>query len=113
VTRWPRRSTPLPAGFPAPLLEFVEADWQQWLLDGPDPATVAYVDMAAFYRQLEAKPAVAACWRRLDAHRRWTAARRGWLEAHGQDRLAFDWWIDDIAYEHRVLRAELRAAATG
>jgi hypothetical protein len=90
----------------------VESDWSEWLLDGPDPAAQAYKDgdSTAFYAGLADRPAVAAAWRRMDAHRRWTAARRAWLEAHGEHRLAFDWWIDDIAYEHRVLRQELRAA---
>ena len=110
MTRWPRRAAPFPVDLPQPLATFAEADWQEWQLDGPDPAAAAYVDMAVFYRRLEGKPEVAACWRRLDAHKRWTAARRTWLEAHGEHDLAFDWWIDDVAYEHRVLRAELRAA---
>jgi hypothetical protein len=110
VSRWPRRSKPLPDGFPQPLQEFVEADWQAWLLGGPDPAASAYVNLEGFYRaHADKPPAWHAVYRRLDAHKRWTAARRAWLEANGHHDLAFDWWIDDIAHEHRVLRAELRA----
>jgi hypothetical protein len=110
MTRWPRRARPDPGDLPAPLAEFCEADWSEWLLDGPDPGTEGYVDAERFYAGLADRPAVAACWRRLDAHKRWSAARRAWLEAHGHPQLAFDGWIDDIAYEHRVLRAEIRAA---
>jgi hypothetical protein len=111
VTRWPRRLQPVPAGLPKPLQEFVDADWQEWLLDGPDPAASAYKDgdVERFYRlHAHRGPRWAATYRRLDAHKRWTAARRAWLEAHGHADLAFDWWIDDVAYEHRVLQRELR-----
>jgi hypothetical protein len=111
VTRWPRRLQPTPAGLPKSLQEFVEADWETWLLDAPDPAASAYADgdVERFYRlHADKSPAWHALYRRLDRHKRWTAARRGWLEAHGYHDLAWDQWIDDVAYEHRVLRRELR-----
>ena len=111
MTRWPRRAKTLRPGLPKSLQEFVEDDWSEWLLPGPDPGTVGYVDVDAFYAGLADRPEVAAVWRRLDAHKRWTAARRTWLEAHGHPDLAFDCWLDDVAYEHRVLRAELREAS--
>lgn len=113
MTRWPRRLQPTPAGLPKPLQEFVEADWHEWLLDGPDPAASAYAggDLERFYRiHAHRGPRWATIYRRLDAHKRWTEARRAWLEANGHDDLALDWWIEDISYEHRVLRAELREA---
>jgi hypothetical protein len=96
---------------PGPPQHFVEADWSEWLLDGPDPGAEGYVDMAAFYAGIADRPKLVAAWRRLDAHRRWTAARRAWLEAQGMHQAAVDCWVDDIAAEHRVLRAQIREAA--
>jgi hypothetical protein len=115
---------------PKPLQAFIEADWQEWMLEGPDPAADAYVDMEAFYalphpvtRQvfrgtglpavtrtetvgIGDRPELVAYWRHLDAHRRWTAARRAWLEAAGHHDLAFDTWLDDVSYRNRVLRPQ-------
>jgi hypothetical protein len=117
---------------PAPLLEFGEADWREWLGDGPDPAAAGLaVPLAEWYALphpvervcgwvggeqrtqtmmvgIGDRPHLVTRYRRLDAHRRWTAARRAWLEAHGFGQLAVDWWIDDVSYEHRALRREIR-----
>jgi hypothetical protein len=100
--------------WPIPLQRFIEADWQAWLLDGPDPAASAYADgdSERFYQlHADRPPAWHVIHRRLDAHKRWTAARRSWLEAHGHPDLALDCWLDDVSYEHRVLRRELREAS--
>jgi hypothetical protein len=126
MTTWPRRREPDP-GWPAPLRTFHEADWQEWLLDGPDPAAHAYVDIDAFYALpheitevcgwvdseqrtrtvmvgIGDRPDLVAHWRRIDAHHRWREARRAWLKAHGLHDLALHNWIEDIQYERRVLR---------
>lgn len=96
---------------PVPLQTFVESDWSEWLLNRPDPAAEAYVDLEVFYRGLADKPAVAACYRRRDARTRWHWARRAWLKMYGYHDLAFDDWIDEIGSEHRILDAELREAS--
>jgi hypothetical protein len=97
--------------FPVPLQRFVEADWQEWLLDGRDPGIEGYVDVDTFYAGIADRPELVAAWRRLDAHQRWTAARRAWLEERGMRDLAIHYWIQDIQEEHRVLRAQIREAA--
>lgn len=130
MTRWPRRRGPDP-GLPAPLATFVEADWQTWLLDGPDPAQEGYavplaewlgpphpVEQVAGWINGQVRtrvimvgigdrPELVAVYRRHHAHKRWRAARRAWLEAHGHHDLAFDCWLDDVAGEHRQLVREL------
>jgi hypothetical protein len=113
VTRWPRRAKPLPPDMPVPLRSFVEADWQAWLLDGPDPGSESYKDgdSSAFYARIAGRPELVACWRRRDAHQRWSAARCAWLKERGHDQLAFNAWLDDLAYEHQVIRGEIREAA--
>lgn len=136
MTRWPRRAKPLPADMPQPLREFVAADWGEWLLKGPDPAQEGLgVPLAEFYALphpverevfrgtahpittevvtvgIGDRPALVAEHRRLDAHRRWTAARRGWLEEHVSPEAGFDFWIDAIAEEHRMTTG--RRAASG
>jgi hypothetical protein len=106
---------------PAPLRAFNEADWQEWLLDGPDPAADAYVDMEAFYALphpaewvngwvngerrtstvivgIGDRPELVAHYRRMDAHKRWSAARVAWLKERGLPWL--DTWIDDMRFEH-------------
>jgi hypothetical protein len=40
-----------------------------------------------------------AVWRWIDAHRRWRAARREWLQANGLPWL--EEWIADVRAEHR------------
>ena len=80
------------------------ADWQAWLLAGEDPAAAAYADgdLEAFYRLHAGRP---PAWhevsRRLDAHKRWSAARIAWLRARELPWL--EDWIDAANYERRVL----------
>jgi hypothetical protein len=102
---------------PQPLREFAEADWQEWLLDGPDPAAEAFKDgdSTAFYAGIADRPELVAHHRLLDAHQRWIAARRGWLEEHVSADAGFDFWIDAIAEHHRMRTRDhpARRAATG
>lgn len=124
MTRWPGRKQPDP-GIPGPLREFNEADWQEWLLDGPDPAADAYaVPLEEWYApphpvEVEVfrgtglpmttrmemvgigdRPELVAVWRRVDAHKRWSHARIEWLKARGLPWLAT--WIDDVRAEHQL-----------
>jgi len=136
VSRWPRRRQQLPPDMPQPLRAFVADDWSEWLLAGPDPAQEGLgVPLAEFYALphpvvvedfrgtavpvstkvvmvgIGDQPGLVAHHRRLDAHRRWTAARRDWLEEHVSPEAGLDFWIDAIAEEHRMRTG--RRAATG
>jgi hypothetical protein len=131
MTNWPRRREP-DAGWPAPLRQFEPADWQEWLLDGPDPAqegllvplqewyapphpmefdgfrgtglpAVPYTEMIG----IGDRPEVVAAWRTYHAHKRWSAARIAWLKARGLPSL--ETWLEDVRYEHHVLRRGLYA----
>jgi hypothetical protein len=48
------------------------------------------------------RPELVAHHRLLDAHKRWTAARRSWLEEHCGFDAGFDFWIDAVAEHHRM-----------
>jgi hypothetical protein len=116
--------------WPPGLGRFNPDDWQEWMLDGPDPAADAYkIPLEEFYAmphettQLagysngeeilrtvtvgigDKPPEVIAVWRWIDAHRRWTEARVGGLKQNGYEWL--DVWLDGIRAEHRK-REELR-----
>jgi hypothetical protein len=135
VTRWPRRVKELPADMPQPLREFNADDWQEWLLDGPDPAEEdRNISLAEYYAlphpkvvedfrgtahptttkiitvgigdQLE----LVAHHRRLDAHKRWYEARRAWLEEHVDPQAGFSFWIDAVAEHHRMSTRDHPAA---
>src|SRR5512132_1642953 len=112
---------------PQPLREFNADDWQEWLLDGPDPAAAGRgVPLAEFYspphpvvREVFRGTAVPATTevvmvgigddaelvahhRLLDAHRRWLEARRAWLAEHVGAQAGFDFWLDAVAEHHRI-----------
>jgi hypothetical protein len=89
---------------PQPLAEFNADDWQEWLLEGPDPAAEAFKDgdSTAFYAGIADRPELVAHWGRLDAHKRWYEARRAWLTEHVDAQAGFDFWIDAVAEHHRM-----------
>lgn len=129
--RVPRRQ-PDP-GLPVPLRRFDERDWQEWLLDGPDPAAEGLVvpleewyaaphpveQLAGWANGVQTwrtvmvgigdRPELVTDWRRYHAHKRWSHARVAWLKAH--DLPWLDAWLDDLRFEHRMLRRDLRPAA--
>jgi hypothetical protein len=134
VSRWPRRAKQLPPDMPAPLREFNPNDWQEWLLPGVDPAADAYaVPLEEWYAMphettrlagysngerivrpttvgIGDRPELVTHYRRLDAHKRWTAARRAWLEEHVDPQAGFDFWIDAVAEHHRMSTRDYPAA---
>ena len=120
---------------PQPLVAFCEADWSEWLLDGPDPAQADLnVPLEEWYAPphpvtrevfcgtgsppqtqttmvgIGDRPHLVAAYRRYDARRRWREAKRAWLEAHGHPDLAFDAWIDDVVNGRRELQRDLAAS---
>jgi hypothetical protein len=117
----------LPADMPQPLREFNADDWQEWLLDGPDPAAEGYaVPLHEWYALPHPKvvedfrgtahptttkiitvgigdrPELVAHHRLLDAHKRWYETRRAWLCEHVDAQAGFDFWIDAVAEHHRM-----------
>jgi hypothetical protein len=130
MTNWPRRKEP-DAGWPAPLRAFEPDDWQEWLLDGPDPAQEGLIvplqewyapphpmqQSAGWVNGVERwhtvmvgigdRPEVVAAWRTYHAHKRWSAARIAWLKTRGLPSL--ETWLEDVKYEHHVLRRGLYA----
>jgi hypothetical protein len=120
---------------PQPLRDFDAGDWQEWLLDGPDPAAEGYgTSLAEFYDLphpvvvedfrgtavptgtkvvlvgIGDQPELVAHHRLLDAHKRWLEARRGWLCEHVDPQAGFDFWLDAVSEHHRIATRDHPAA---
>ena len=126
---------------PQPLREFAEADWGEWLLEGPDPAQEGRgVPLAEFYAMphpverevfcgtavplrrevvwvgIGDQPDLVAAHRRDDARKRWITARRAWLEEHVSADAGFDFWLTETFCRRQTRMAAYRehgSAASG
>lgn len=112
---------------PEVLRTFVAGDWQEWPLDGPDPAQESRkIPLADHYDMphpmvvedfrgtafptttrlimvgIGNDPERVARDRYDDAYKRWTEARRAWLKANVGEDAALDFWIDAISERHRA-----------
>jgi hypothetical protein len=119
---------------PQPLREFSAEDWQEWLLEGPDPAQEGRaIPLAEWYAPphpvqvggwivngverfrtvmvgIGDDPERVARERQYDAYKRWTEARRAWLTEHVSAEAGLEFWVDAISERYRARRDGRRPA---